>query len=97
MQAPEGTLISYATQPGNVALDGNDDSPYTTALVATMVRPGLGLFDAFNEVGLAVKQATGGQQQPWLSSSPIEGSFSFAGATQVVAAVNSAPTRVTPG
>jgi len=69
MQAPEGTLISYATQPGNVALDGTDDSPYTTALVATMVRPGLGLFDAFNEVGLAVKQATGGQQQPWLSSS----------------------------
>ena len=24
MQAPEGTLISYATQPGNVALDGTD-------------------------------------------------------------------------
>ena len=24
MRAPEGTLISYATHPGNVALDGGD-------------------------------------------------------------------------
>jgi uncharacterized caspase-like protein len=33
MQAPEGTLISFATQPGNVAQDGNDgNSPYTKAL-----------------------------------------------------------------
>lgn len=30
IRAPEGTLISYATQPGNVAQDGNDGhSPYT--------------------------------------------------------------------
>ena len=29
MRAPEGTLISYATQPGNVAQDGGDgNSPY---------------------------------------------------------------------
>jgi uncharacterized caspase-like protein len=33
MQAPEGTLISFATQPGNVAVDGNDGhSPFTKAL-----------------------------------------------------------------
>ena len=95
MQAPEGTLISYATQPGNVALDGRDgDSPYTKALVATMARPGLGLFDTFNEVGLAVKQATGGQQQPWLSSSPIEGGFSFVGSPKVVVA--EAPANAPP-
>jgi Caspase domain/Sel1 repeat len=80
MQAPEGTLISYATQPGNVAQDGADgDSPYTKALVATIARPGVGLFDVFNEVGLSVKRATGGVQQPWVSSSPIEGGFYFAG------------------
>jgi uncharacterized caspase-like protein len=80
MQAPEGTLISYATQPGNVAQDGVDgDSPYTLALVRTIEKPGIGLFDAFNEVGLSVKRATGGAQQPWVSSSPIEGGFYFAG------------------
>jgi TPR repeat protein/uncharacterized caspase-like protein len=89
MQAPEGTLISYATQPGNIALDGADgDSPYTLALADTIRRPGLGLFDVFNQVGLAVKRATGGVQQPWVSSSPIEGGFYFAGSTPV-AAVNS--------
>jgi TPR repeat protein len=84
MQAPEGTLISYATQPGNVAQDGADgDSPYTKALVQTIRRPGIGLFDVFNEVGLSVKRATGGVQQPWVSSSPIEGGFYFAGGPRV--------------
>jgi uncharacterized caspase-like protein len=29
MRAPEGTLISFATQPGNVAMDGQGDSPFT--------------------------------------------------------------------
>jgi uncharacterized caspase-like protein len=78
IQAPEGTLISYATQPGNVALDGaGGNSPYTQALEATMRRPGLDVFQTFNEVGLAVKRATGGRQQPWVSSSPIDGSFYF--------------------
>jgi Caspase domain len=80
MQAPDGTLISFATQPGNVAVDGTTGhSPFTEALASTMRKPGLGLFEVFNNVGLAVKKATGGEQQPWLSSSPISGSFYFAG------------------
>jgi TPR repeat protein len=94
MQAPEGTLISYATQPGAAALDGADgDSPYSKALAETMRRPGLGLFDTFNEVGLSVKRATGGQQQPWLSSSPIEGGFYFSnpGATLTIASAAPIP------
>jgi hypothetical protein len=78
MQAPEGTLISFATQPGNVALDGVDDSPYSKALAEAMRRPGVDVFRIFNEVGLAVANATGGQQQPWLSLSPIKGDFYFA-------------------
>jgi hypothetical protein len=80
MRAPEGTLISFATQPGNVAQDGVDGhSPFTRALADIIRRPGLGLFDTFNQVGLAVRQSTGGAQQPWVSSSPIAGSFYFAG------------------
>jgi formylglycine-generating enzyme required for sulfatase activity len=78
MQAPEGTLISFATQPGSVAQDGADgNSPYTRALADTIRKPGLGIFDAFNQVGLAVKRATKGVQQPWVSSSPIDGAFYF--------------------
>ena len=78
MRAPEGTLISYATQPGNVASDGvSQNSPYTAALAAAMRRPGLDVFQVFNQVGLSVKQVTAGGQQPWLASSPISGSFYF--------------------
>jgi Caspase domain len=80
MRAPEGTLISFATQPGNVALDGTSgNSPFSKALAVTIKRPGLDIFRVFNEVGLAVASATGGAQQPWISASPIKGSFHFAG------------------
>src|SRR6202022_1791271 len=78
MRAPEGTLISYATQPGSVAQDGSDGhSPYTKALATTIKQAGLDIFQTFNQVGLAVKRETGGSQQPWVSSSPIDGSFYF--------------------
>ena|GEM_PF-1516776 len=80
MQAPEGTLISYATQPGNVAQDGTDGhSPYTAALANAFRKPGLDVFAVFNETGLDVKQRTGGTQQPWVSNSPITGQFYFTG------------------
>jgi hypothetical protein len=92
MQTPEGTLISYATQPGAVAQDGkNADSPYTEALAEAMRRPGLDLFGVFNEVGLKVKQTTGGAQQPWVASSPIEGAFYFVAAAQSAPVAPTAP------
>src|ERR1700761_2192100 len=86
MPAPIGTLISFATQPRSVSLDGdNGHSPYTKALVAAMQQPGAGLFKTFNAVGLAVSKATGGQQLPWVSSSPISGNFYFAGKSEPAA------------
>ena len=96
MPAPVGTLISFATQPRSVSLDGVDGhSPYTAALVQAMQRPGSGLFKTFNEVGLAVEKATGGSQLPWVSSSPIAGNFYFAGkpaAAEVTPAPNPSAT-----
>jgi TPR repeat protein len=97
LRAPDGTLISYATQPGNVAQDGADGhSPYTKALAATMRRPGLDLFKTFNEVGLAVKRTTGGNQQPWVSSSPIDGDFYFAGRPATAPSAQDAAPPVAP-
>ena len=94
LRAPDGTLISYATQPGNVAQDGADGhSPYTKALATTMRRPGLDLFQTFNEVGLAVKRTTGGSQQPWVSSSPIDGDFFFSGRPGSAPSADAAPPR----
>jgi uncharacterized caspase-like protein len=78
MQAPEGTLISFATQPGSVAQDGaGGNSPYARALALVMRRPGLDIFQTFNEVGLTVKRTTRGLQLPWVSTSPIDGNFYF--------------------
>ncbi len=78
MSAPEGTMISFATQPGNVAGDGTGtDGPYATALAAAMRKPGLDIFRVFNQVGLTVKRVTDGAQLPWESSSPIDGEFYF--------------------
>jgi hypothetical protein len=80
MPAPKGTLISYATQPGNVAQDGEGrDSPYTQAVVDAIQKPGVDVLNVFNEIGVLVDHKTGGEQRPWLSSSPIEGEFYFAG------------------
>jgi len=95
MQAPEGTLISFATQPGNVARDGTDgNSPFTKALAQTMRKPGLDVFRTFNEVGLVVASLTAGMQQPWLSLSPIKGDFYFAGGGSASAIVPSPPPAV---
>ena len=92
MRAPEGTLISFATQPQSVAQDGADGhSPFTRALADVIKRPGVGIFETFNDVGLEVKRATGGTQQPWVSSSPVDGEFYFAGQGVTPAAVSSVP------
>ncbi|MDB5384123.1 MAG: hypothetical protein JWO26_3755 [Rhodospirillales bacterium] len=98
MRAPEGTIISYATQPGNVAADGaGTNSPYTAALADAMRQPGLDVFRLFNQVGLSVRAATAGQQQPWFASSPISGQFYFSTEpATIIPAAPPAPMRATP-
>jgi uncharacterized caspase-like protein len=52
MDAPKGTIIVYATSPGNVAEDGQGrNSPYTKHLLANIARPDLPINQVFNEVG----------------------------------------------
>jgi TPR repeat protein len=78
MQAPKGTLISFATQPGAMAADSADGrSLFAKALSDVIKRPGLSISDAFNEVGLAVMEATNNHQQPWVSSTAARAKFYF--------------------
>src|ERR1700728_545623 len=75
-------------------------SPYTKALATTIKQAGLDIFQTFNRVGLTVKRETGGSQQPWVSSSPIDGSFYFVAPAAAGPNVATAPqpdTRPTPG
>ena len=77
LDAPTGTLIAYATAPGSVANDGpGENGVYTGELIKAMVQPGLKIEDVFKQVRSAVREATGGRQVPWESSS-LEGDFYF--------------------
>lgn len=79
MDAPRGTMVAYATRPGDVANDGNgSNSPYTSALVAAMQRPGLAVSDMFIEVRNKVMTDTGDKQVPW-EEGGLTSQFYFAG------------------
>ena len=74
-----GSILSFATEPGNTAVDGTGKhSPYSMALAKKLVEPGLTVQEMLNAVGLAVLNATDGKQKPWYSSSPVA-KFCFAG------------------
>lgn len=65
-----GSLIAFATQPGNVSLDGaGRNSPFTTALLKHLGTPGQSVTDDMIAVRRAVLQVTDGKQIPWDSSS----------------------------
>jgi TPR repeat protein len=92
IDAPEGTLIAYATAPGKVAKDADGDGPnglYTSELLKAMRVPGLKIEDIFKQVRKFVSQKTKGQQVPWEASS-LTGDFSFA----VPPSASSAASRV---
>lgn len=77
MEAPTGTFLAYATAPGSVALDGLDgNSPFTKALAAKIVTPGLAIEQAFKDVRVEVLDKTAGKQTPWDTSS-LTGDFIF--------------------
>jgi uncharacterized caspase-like protein len=70
VQSGLGTLVAYATQPGNVALDGQGaNSPFTAALAQHLRTPGLDIAIAMRRVREAVVAATAGRQVPWDHSS----------------------------
>ncbi len=77
VDAPRGSLIAYATSPGDVAADGSGaNSPYTAALAELMDEPGVPVEQVFKKVRIRVAEATDGKQLPWESSS-LTGDFYF--------------------
>lgn len=78
MDAPPGTLLAYATAPGNVAEDGVGaaNGLYTGYLVQELARPAARIEDVFKRVRLQVRQQSKGRQIPWESTS-LEEDFYF--------------------
>jgi uncharacterized caspase-like protein len=87
-----GMMISFATQPGNVALDGEGrNSPFTNALLGHIDQEGTSINDVMVEVRKDVLAATAGKQVPWENSS-LTGQFYFKPAAPKSVAEQSAET-----
>ncbi|HEY6601739.1 MAG TPA: caspase family protein [Xanthobacteraceae bacterium] len=72
IQSAIGTMIAYATQPDNVALDGEGrNSPFTAALLKHLVTPGLEIGALMKRVRADVIAATREKQVPWDHSSLV--------------------------
>ena len=79
MDAPAGTLLAYATAPGNVAEDGDSalgNGLYTSYLLKELQKPAARIEDVFKRVRLQVRQSSKGRQVPWESTS-LEEDFYF--------------------
>lgn len=65
-----GTLIAFATAPGNTAADGSGaHSPFTVALLKHIGTPRLELNQMLTRVRIDVAAATEKKQVPWVNSS----------------------------
>jgi uncharacterized caspase-like protein len=78
VDAPNGTLVAFATAPGSVAIDGANykNSLYTRHLLENITVPGVPVEQMFKRVRMAVAQETNRAQVPWESSS-LMGDFCF--------------------
>jgi hypothetical protein len=83
--APPGSLLAYATSPGNVAADGNGGKHglYTENLLREFSARETRIEDAFKRVRLNVRLASRGQQIPWESTSLENDIFLFPGARKL--------------
>ena len=79
LKGPTGLLIAYATDPGNVALEGvkGNLSPFTTALIKHLGTPGISVAEMMGRVSADVALETDGQQTPWNVSSLTAGAYRF--------------------
>ena len=77
MDAPAGSLIAYATAPGDVAADGpGRNGLFTKYLIKHMMSPDLPVEQMLKRIRIDVSRETKGQQIPWESSS-LMGDFYF--------------------
>jgi uncharacterized caspase-like protein len=82
MDAPLGTIVSFSTQAGQTADDGNGrNSPYTTAFLRRIEEP-KEIGDVFRDISTDVYESSGKAQLPELSLS-IVGQFYLNGPASI--------------
>ena len=93
LDAPPGTLLAYATAPGNTAIDGEGaHGLYTENLLKEIRVPEARVEDVFKRVRLAVRKRSSGQQIPWESTS-LEEDFYFVPPAELRALAEEAAAR----
>ncbi len=81
--AGAGTLLAFATAPGQVALDGDgENSPFSAALARHIGTPGLEIQQMLTRVRAEVLAATGKKQLPWSNSALLGEVFLVGDKTQ---------------
>jgi len=103
---PKKSLIGYATQAGNVALDGDGaNSPFATALMKYLPTPNKDIRLVFGAVRDDVLKATDGKQEPYIYGSlggdevylvPAASRPAVSSSTQPVPPTPAAAPRVVP-
>ncbi|HNH91585.1 SUMF1/EgtB/PvdO family nonheme iron enzyme [Accumulibacter sp.] len=89
VDAPSGTLISFATRPGSVAADGDGEHGlYTYHLLRQIEVAGQPIEQSLKRVVAGVRKDSGGQQEPWMEGS-IDGDFFFVGTSAGTGAADS--------
>jgi hypothetical protein len=72
IESAVGTMVTYSTQPNNVALDGDGrNSPFTAALLKYIPTPGLEIDELLKRVRADVVTTTHEKQTPWNHSSLV--------------------------
>ena len=94
IQSGVGTLISFSTQPGNVALDGTGrNSPFAGALVKQLLTSHEDLSAMLISVRNDVMRDTQRKQVPW-EHSALTGRFYFGAAAATAEPPKAAPARL---
>jgi hypothetical protein len=65
INAPSGTLIAYATDPGSVASDGDGTNGLYTGELIKQLKVSQRIEDIFMHTRNNVEQISGGKQRPW--------------------------------
>ncbi len=92
-ERPTGTLIAYATKPGDVASDASPNGRnglYTGELLKHLKTPGLTVEQVFKRTRAGVITASNKQQQPWDESS-LTSEFAFTPGISAVASPDPKP------
>lgn len=79
MSAPKGSIVAFATDPGNTSSSGEGrNSLYTKHLLEAIQKKGTPVEDIFKQVLRGVSDESQGKQIPWMSTS-FTGDFYFSG------------------